>query len=57
MKNLLKRLWFETEGQDLTEYALVVALVSLAATASLTALANGINDAFSKAVTDMTLGS
>jgi len=54
MKNLLKRLWFETEGQDLTEYALVVALVSLAATASLTSLAGGVNNAFSKAVASMT---
>jgi len=57
MKNLLKRLWCETEGQDLTEYALVVALVSLAATASLQGLATGISDAFSAAVHNMTLGS
>ena len=57
MKNLLKRLWFETEGQDLTEYALVVALVSLAATASLGNLAGGISDAFSMAVANMSFGS
>ena len=56
MTNLLKRLWCETEGQDLTEYALVVALVSLAATASLNGLALGVSDAFSKAVANMTLG-
>jgi Flp pilus assembly pilin Flp len=50
MKKLLKRLWCETEGQDLTEYALVVAMVSLGATAALTALATGISSIFSSAV-------
>jgi pilus assembly protein Flp/PilA len=34
------------EGQDLIEYALVVALVALAATAGMSALATGINTAF-----------
>lgn len=53
MKNLLKRLWLGTEGQDLTEYALVVALVSLAATATMSTLANGIVNAFSKAAASM----
>jgi pilus assembly protein Flp/PilA len=50
MKNLLKRLWLDTDGQDLTEYALVVALVSLGATAAMGNLALGISDAFSSAV-------
>jgi pilus assembly protein Flp/PilA len=53
MKNLLKRLWFETEGQDLTEYALVVALISLAATAAMGNLAGQITQAFSAAATTM----
>lgn len=47
MKNLMKRLWKEEEGQDLIEYALLVALVALAATAGMGTLASGINDAFS----------
>ncbi|MBS1820553.1 MAG: Flp family type IVb pilin [Acidobacteria bacterium] len=34
------------EGQDLIEYALVVALVALAATAGMKSLAGGINNAF-----------
>jgi pilus assembly protein Flp/PilA len=34
------------EGQDLVEYALVVALIALAATAGMKALASGINGAF-----------
>lgn len=35
------------EGQDLIEYALVVALVAFAATAGMKTLATGINTAFS----------
>jgi pilus assembly protein Flp/PilA len=34
------------EGQDLVEYALVVALIALSATAGMKALASGINTAF-----------
>jgi pilus assembly protein Flp/PilA len=34
------------EGQDLVEYALVVALIALAATLGMKALAGGINGAF-----------
>jgi pilus assembly protein Flp/PilA len=36
------------EGQDLIEYALVVALVAFAATAGMKTLALGLNTAFSK---------
>lgn len=36
----------EEEGQDLVEYALIVALISLAAVAGMTALAGDINSAF-----------
>ena len=34
------------DGQDLIEYALVVALIAFAATAGMTTLANAINTAF-----------
>ena len=46
MKNLLKRLWQEEKGQDLIEYALLVALVALAATAGMKSLATSINTEF-----------
>ncbi len=36
----------DDEGQDLVEYALVVALIALAATVGMKALAGGINNAF-----------
>jgi pilus assembly protein Flp/PilA len=44
----LKNLHQEEAGQDLIEYALVVALIALAATAGMSSLATGINTAFSK---------
>jgi pilus assembly protein Flp/PilA len=46
MKNLLKRLWHEEEGQDLIEYALLVALVALAAIVGMNSLATAINNEF-----------
>jgi pilus assembly protein Flp/PilA len=50
MKNLLIRLWKEENGQDLTEYALLLVLLTLAAVGSLGTLADAINDVFSNAV-------
>ena len=43
------------EGQDLVEYALVVALIAFGATTGMGALANGINSAFNQIST--TLGA
>ena len=43
------------EGQDLVEYALVVALIAFGATAGMKALATGLNSAFQGIST--TLGS
>ncbi len=37
------------EGQDLVEYALVVALIAFGATTGMASLAGGINTAFSNA--------
>jgi pilus assembly protein Flp/PilA len=41
-----KALWSDESGQDLIEYALVLALIALAATVSMSSLANGIGNAF-----------
>jgi pilus assembly protein Flp/PilA len=51
MKNVLIRLWREEEGQDLTEYALLLVLLTLAAIGSLGALATAINGVFANART------
>lgn len=50
MKNLLMRLWKEEEGQDLTEYALLLVLISLVATAAMGALGDAVSDVFSNAI-------
>ena len=53
MNNMLLNLYVKfqdlknsEEGQDLVEYALVVALIAFGATAGMTSLASGINTAF-----------
>ncbi len=53
MKNLLLRLWKEEEGQDLTEYALLLVLLTLAAIGSLSTLATAVNGVFANASTKL----
>jgi pilus assembly protein Flp/PilA len=55
MKNLIIRLWKEEEGQDLTEYALLLVLIALAAVAVMGTLGKAINNVFSSGAS--TLGS
>jgi pilus assembly protein Flp/PilA len=50
MQNLLS----QDEGQDLVEYALVVALIALAATAGMGKLATSLNGAFTSLGTTLT---
>ena len=57
MKNLLLRLFDDTEGQDLIEYALLAALVALGAVAGMTALAGGINQKFTDVSTTLAAAS
>lgn len=47
MKNLLMRLVNETEGQDLIEYALLAALIAIAAIVAMQNLGSQINSKFS----------
>lgn len=54
MRNLLRRLWREEEGQDLVEYALLVVLVALGAVVAMQSLASAISDAFSNASANLT---
>ena len=46
LRSKLQNLLTREEGQDLIEYALVVALIALAATAGMNSLASSINTAF-----------
>jgi len=47
MKKLLRDLLRDDSGQDLIEYALVAAVLALAAVAGMTALASNLSNAFS----------
>lgn len=57
MTELLKRLWNEEEGQDLTEYALLLVLIALAAIAGMNTLATAINSVFSQAASNLSTSS
>ena len=54
MKNLFVRLWREEEGQDLTEYALLVVLIALAAVTGMKSLASAISNTFANAAANLT---
>jgi Flp pilus assembly pilin Flp len=54
MKNVLMRLWKEEEGQDLTEYALLLALISVVMVGAIKGLATAIQTAITAATTALT---
>jgi pilus assembly protein Flp/PilA len=53
MKNLFLRLLNDTEGQDLIEYALLAALIALAAITAMTNLGGAINSKFNAVSTQL----
>jgi pilus assembly protein Flp/PilA len=53
MKDLMIRLWKDQSGQDLTEYALLLVLVALAAVTMMNTLANGIKNVYSNAAANL----
>jgi pilus assembly protein Flp/PilA len=54
MSGQLEALWQDESGQDLTEYALLIVLVALAAVASMKALAKAVSTVYSNAATNLT---
>jgi Flp pilus assembly pilin Flp len=52
---VINRLWCEEEGQDLTEYTLLLVLVALAAITSMKTLANAVKTVFSTAATNLSV--
>ena len=57
MKGLLKRLWWEEEGQDLVEYGLLIFLIALAAISSMNGLASAVSALFGSTATSLTTPS
>jgi len=61
MKNLIAKLHLaimnlkSDEGQDLVEYALLIALIAFACTAGMSSLANSINSAFNTIATKLSV--
>ncbi len=50
---ILKRLWKEEEGQDLVEYALLIALIALVAATAFPSVASAVQDVLDDAITSM----
>ena len=57
MKKQLLKLWKEEEGQDLTEYALLLVLIALAAITVMSNLGSAINVVFSSGASTLTSAS
>jgi Flp pilus assembly pilin Flp len=53
MKDLVARLWAEENGQDLTEYALLLPLLALGAIATVRALATTVNNVFQNSASNI----
>ena len=53
MKNLLARLWKEEEGQDLTEYGLLLVLIALVAITTMKTLGSAISNVFTNAAASL----
>jgi pilus assembly protein Flp/PilA len=49
MMNFLKKLWKDEEGQDLIEYGLLLALITLATITSIGTIGDKVADIFSNA--------
>ena len=57
MKKHLVKLWKEEEGQDLTEYALLLVLIALAAIVVMSNLGSAINVVFSSGASTLSSAS
>jgi Flp pilus assembly pilin Flp len=53
MKSLIVRLWAEEEGQDLTEYALLLTLIALATVGAIRGLSSTISNVFASSVNSL----
>jgi Flp pilus assembly pilin Flp len=52
-RQFLRRFWIEKDGQDLTEYALLLPLLTLGAITSIGTLAGMINNIFANAASNI----
>jgi len=57
MKDILRHLSRDEEGQDLTEYGLLLVLVALVAIPTISSLGSAINNVFSNAASSLSTSS
>ena len=57
LTNVLRRLWKDESGQDLTEYALLMVLIALVAVVSMRTLGETVSNVFSNAAQNLTTAS
>ena len=53
MKNLVRRLWQDETGQDLTEYALLLVLIALVCVVTIKTLGQAISNVYTNASTNL----
>ena len=53
MKQLASRLWREEAGQDLNEYALLMALIALSAISGMQSLAKAVSNVYGSAASNL----
>jgi Flp pilus assembly pilin Flp len=53
IRMLVRKLWKDEKGQDLTEYALLVTLVALGAVTAMSNLSSAISKTFSSAAVNL----
>jgi Flp pilus assembly pilin Flp len=53
MRNILRHLWQDEEGQDLAEYGLLLVLVALSAIATMQTLASALSNTFSNSASSL----
>ena len=53
MKNLVRRLWQDETGQDLTEYALLLVLIALVCVVTIKTLGQAISNVYTNAATNL----
>jgi pilus assembly protein Flp/PilA len=53
MKNTLVRFFRDEEGQGMTEYGLIIALVAVAVIIAITAMGEGISDIFDQITAEL----
>ena len=56
MRELLRQLWSQDEGQDIAEYALMLAVVLLLVVAAVSAIGTNANTVFNSAASKLTTG-